>query len=66
MDECRTTAASKYFLVRILSGALFMGSLGMGAFVGAEYGKWVGLLVFIVLAPMGIVLHVVADRMKKT
>ena len=55
----------KYCLVRILAAALFMGSLGMGVFVGAEYGKWLGLLVFTVLAPMGIVLHVLADRMGK-
>jgi len=56
----------KYLLVRILAAALFMGSLGMGAFAGAEYGILAGLSTFVVLAPMGIVLHIAASRMQKT
>lgn len=55
----------KYYGIRILAGLLFMGSFGLGFLTGAKYGLLVGLISFIVFATLGILLHLVADKLKK-
>ena len=49
-----------------MAGLFFMGSFGVGCLAGAEYGKWVGLSSFVVLAALGVFLHISADRIQKT
>jgi hypothetical protein len=55
----------KYYTIRILAAFLFMGSIGVGFITGAEYGKFVGWLTFILLAAIGLFLHFTADKTKK-
>ena len=47
----------KYYTIRILAGFLFMGSVGIGFLAGATYGKWVGLVTFVILVILGILLN---------
>lgn len=55
----------KYYGVRILAGFLFMGSVGAGFLIYAKYGKWAGLVTFIILAIFGVILHKVADKLSQ-
>jgi hypothetical protein len=55
----------KYYIIRILAAFFFMGSIGVGFITGAEYGKLVGWLTFILLAAIGIFLHFKADKIEK-
>jgi len=54
----------KYYGIRFLAGFLFLGSFGGGFLAGAEYGKWVGWITFIILAGMGLFLHKIADKIR--
>jgi hypothetical protein len=55
----------KYYTIRILSGLFFMGSIGVGFLVGAEYGKWAGWFSFVLLMAIGILLHRSADKIQR-
>jgi hypothetical protein len=55
----------KYYSMRILAALFFMGSLGGGCLIGAEYGKWVGWSTFAILAALGILLHIVAAKIRE-
>jgi hypothetical protein len=57
---------SKYYIVRIIAGLLFMGSFGGGFLACAEYGKPVGWISFIALAAAGIILHKIADKIRES
>lgn len=53
---------AKYYTVRILAAFLFMASFGCGFLAGAEYGRWIGWMTFLIMATLGVILHKVADR----
>lgn len=55
----------KYYTIRILAALLFMGSFGVGFISGAAYGQLAGWLTFIVMATIGILLHIKASRIQK-
>lgn len=55
----------KYYGVRLIAALFVMGSIGGGFFANAEYGKWIGWSIFVILMAVGILLHVFADKMKK-
>lgn len=55
----------KYYTIRIIAGLLFMGAIGGGFITGAEYGKWVGWSIFIILFLAGIILHIFASKIQK-
>lgn len=54
----------KYYTIRILAALLFMGSIGVGFIIGAEYGKIAGWIALIVMAAIGIFFHIKADRIQ--
>ncbi len=56
----------KHYSVKILSAVFFMGSFGVGFLAGAEYGKWMGWTVFIIMAVFGILLHKAADKIENS
>ncbi len=43
-----------------------MGSFGAGAIAGSEYGIWIGLGTFVCLMALGIYLHKIADKIRRT
>lgn len=55
----------KYYTIRILAAFIFMGSIGVGFIIGAEYGNLVGWLTFFLLAAIGLFLHFTADKTEK-
>jgi hypothetical protein len=55
----------KYYTIRILAAFFFMGSIGVGFIIGAEYGNLVGWLTFFLLAVIGLFLHFTADKTEK-
>jgi len=55
----------KYYRVRILAALFVMGSFGLGFITGAEYGKWAGWAIFIIMMLIGIALHFTADKIEK-
>jgi len=42
-----------------------MGSFAIGFLSGAEYGLMIGLISFFVIATAGIILHYMADKIRK-
>ena len=56
----------KYYTIQILAGFLVLGSFKFGFLAYAEYGKWVGWITFIILVSLGVFLHRVADKFRKT
>ena len=55
----------RYFSIRVLAAFLFMGSVAAGFLAYAEYGKWVGWVTFAVLAISGVILHIVASKLRQ-
>jgi hypothetical protein len=55
----------KYYFLRILAALFVMSSFGLGFLAGGEYGRWVGWTSFVILAALGIILHLIADRKYK-
>jgi hypothetical protein len=54
----------KYYTVRILAAFFFMGSIGVGFIIGAEYDNMIGWLTFFLLVAIGLFLHFTADKTK--
>ncbi len=52
----------KYYSVRILASLFVMGSFGGGFLIGAQYGKWMGWVGFLIMMVFGIMLHKAADK----
>jgi hypothetical protein len=52
----------KYYTFRILAAIFVMGSIGGGFLIGAQYGSFMGWMVFMIMAGVGIILHKTARR----
>ena len=55
----------KYYTVRLLAALFVMGSFDVGFLAGAEYSKWIGWVVFIIIMLIGVKLHYVAEKIDK-
>ncbi len=56
----------KYYSVRSLASFLILGSFGFGWLAYAEYGKWVGLITFLILVISGFSLLKAANKFRET
>ncbi len=56
----------KYYGIRILAALFMMGSFGGGFLIGAQYGKWMGWMFFLIMIVFGIMLHKAAHKIDRS
>ena len=54
-----------YYFIRISAALFFMVSLGAGLFTYTEYGTLAGLIIFLLFATVGVILHIYAEKTAK-
>lgn len=55
-------AKMKYYGIRISAALFVMGSFGGGFIIGAQYGRWAGWTIFMIMIFVGIMLHTAAEK----
>jgi len=56
----------KYYSFRFFGGLISMGSFTAGIFSGVKWGLWAGVAVFITVFTVGIMLHIVAKKIRQS
>ena len=66
LSPVNNTGHDKILQRQINSSVICYGYLFGGVFfANAEYDKWIGWSIFVILMAVGIILHIFADKMKK-